>query len=125
VWGDGSVVRDYVYVKDVARAFCLAARHSGAPAVFNIGSGRGVSVRELLASIEQVLGRPVPRRYLPGRPFDVPANVLDISRAAKYLQWRPEHDLHDGLVRTMAWLRSLPESETTVPQASSMPRSTS
>jgi UDP-glucose 4-epimerase len=106
VWGDGSVVRDYVYVKDVARAFCLAARHQGAPRVFNIGSGQGVSVNELISSIEVLLGRPVSRRYLPGRPFDVPTNVLDTSLATDHLNWRPQHTFSDGLRRTLEWLQS-------------------
>jgi UDP-glucose 4-epimerase len=111
VWGDGSVVRDYVYVKDVARAFCLAARHSGAPRVFNIGSGQGVSVNQLISSIEALLGRPVSRRYLPGRPFDVPVNVLDTSLATDHLNWRPQHTLNDGLRRTLEWLQSSQRAE--------------
>ncbi len=106
IWGDGSIVRDYVYAGDVARAFCLAARHSGAPRVFNIGSGRGISVNELLATIEAVLGQPVPRRYLPGRPFDVPVNLLDITRAAEHLGWHPRYSFEEGLRRTLVWRRS-------------------
>jgi UDP-glucose 4-epimerase len=106
VWGDGSAVRDYVYVGDVTRAFCQAARHSGALKVFNIGSGHGLSVNELISSIEAFLGRTIARRYLPGRPFDVPVNVLDISRAAAHLGWSPQYSFHEGLRRTMAWLQS-------------------
>jgi UDP-glucose 4-epimerase len=106
VWGDGSAVRDYVYVKDVARAFCQAARYSGAVKTFNIGSGQGVSVNELILSIEALLGEPVSRRYLPGRPFDVPVNVLDISLAATHLDWRPRHTLRDGLCLTLKGLRA-------------------
>ena len=109
VWGDGSVVRDYVYAKDVARAFCLAARYPGPPRIFNIGSGLGMSVNELLSSIEALLGRSVPRRYLPGRPFDVPVNVLDISLATSHLNWRPRHTFIDGLRRTLEWLQSFQE----------------
>jgi UDP-glucose 4-epimerase len=115
VWGDGSVVRDYVYVKDVARAFCRAARSSGAPRIINIGSGRGISVNELIASIESLLGHPVTRRYLRARPFDVPVNVLDISLAATHLDWRPTYRLHDGLRRTLEWLQSAQGTDSTVP----------
>lgn len=106
VWGDGSVVRDYIYVRDVAAAVCRAARHEGSPRCFNIGSGRSLSVNELLLAIESLLGRPVSRRYLPGRPFDVPVNVLDISLAAAHLDWRPEHPFEYGLRRTLDWLQS-------------------
>jgi UDP-glucose 4-epimerase len=106
VWGDGSVVRDYVYVRDVVSAFCEAARHTGMTKTFNIGSGRGTSVNELLSSIEALLGAPVSRRYLPTRPFDVPINVLDTSLAAEHLGWRPQHTFERGLSRTLEWLQT-------------------
>jgi UDP-glucose 4-epimerase len=105
VWGDGSAVRDYVYVRDVANAFCRAATYEAPAGVFNIGSGEGHSVNELLAAIEELLGRPVPRRYVQGRPFDVPVNVLDSSLAARTLGWRPTVAFRDGLGRTLASLR--------------------
>jgi UDP-glucose 4-epimerase len=107
VWGDGSVIRDYIYVQDVARAFCQAIAYSGDPRIFNIGSGRGVSLNDLLAAIESLLGRPVTRHYLPGRPFDVPVNVLDISQAETHLDWRPEFPFHEGLRRTLEWLQTV------------------
>jgi UDP-glucose 4-epimerase len=106
VWGDGSVIRDYVHVRDVARAFCLAIEYSGSPKIFNIGSGRGLSLRDLLGAIESLLGRPVTRHYGHGRPLDVPINVLDISNADTYLDWRPEFSFHAGLQRTLEWLQS-------------------
>jgi UDP-glucose 4-epimerase len=105
VWGDGSAVRDYVYVGDVARAFCLAATYESPTGLFNIGSGRGHSVNELLAAIEDVLGRPVSRRYVQGRPFDVPVNVLDTTLAARALGWQPNVAFRDGLERTLESLR--------------------
>ncbi len=96
IWGDGSVVRDYLYVKDAAAAFCAVARHASETKTFNIGSGQGQSLNELLAAIESVLGEPVRRRYQPGRPFDVPVNVLDTSLAADVLGWRPRVSFRDG-----------------------------
>lgn len=103
VWGDGSAVRDYVYVGDVAQAFCQAARYTGSRRTFNIGSGRGLSVNELISSIEAVVGRTISRRHLPGRPFDVPVNVLDISLAAAHLGWQPRCSFREGLRRTLEW----------------------
>jgi UDP-glucose 4-epimerase len=118
VWGDGSTVRDYVYVGDVATAFCRAARYSGEHKVFNIGSGHGLSVNELISSIETFLGRKISRRYLPGRPFDVPVNVLDVSRAAVHLGWYPQNSFCDGLRRTVAWLQvERPNNRTATPRA--------
>jgi len=106
VWGDGCAVRDYVYVGDVARAFCLAATHQSPTGVFNVGSGKGHSVNELLVSIETLLGRAVPRRYSPGRPFDVPVNVLDIGLAGRELGWQPRVTFQEALDRTLHWLQA-------------------
>ena len=105
VWGDGSTVRDYIYVGDVASAFCRAATYEAPAGVFNIGSGHGQSVNQLLTAIEDLLGKPVPRRYVEGRPFDVPVNVLDTALAARTLGWRPKVSFRDGLERTLESLR--------------------
>jgi UDP-glucose 4-epimerase len=117
IWGDGSAVRDYVYVADVTRAFIQAARYRGEPRIFNIGSGHGLSVNELIAAIEEVTGRSVQRRYVPGRPFDVPVNVLDISLAAARLSWSPRHSFRDGLRRTLEWLQSVRHADRTATPA--------
>jgi len=106
VWGDGSVVRDYIYVADVAEAFAKALAYEGDQSVFNISSGQGVSLNELLAQLEGLLGRPVERRYLAGRSIDVPANVLDNSLARRELGWSPQVDLARGLARTADWMRA-------------------
>jgi UDP-glucose 4-epimerase len=102
IWGDGSVTRDYLHVDDVASAFSCALRYEGAHQVFNIGSGRGLSLNELAAAIELQLGRPVQRRYLPGRPFDVPVSVLDNSLARAELDWHPCVTFADGMRMTVA-----------------------
>lgn len=104
IWGDGSVVRDFIYVSDVAGAFLRALDHEGPDRVFNIGSGRGHSLNELLAEIEMALGRPVTRRYRAARTFDVPSNVLSVSLAGQRLGWSPTTGLGDGLERTIRWL---------------------
>ena len=104
VWGDGSAVRDYVYVRDVSRAFCQAARHEAGAGVFNVGSGEGLSVNELLAAIEDLLGRSIRRRYVNARPFDVPVSILDITRASQALGWQPRFTLREGLQRTLEWM---------------------
>ena len=106
IWGDGSVVRDYIHVEDVARAFVCAVDHTGPPGVFNIGSGTGHSLNELLAQLEAMLGRKVERRYLPSRGIDVPSNVLDVSRAREHLGWAPQISLETGFGRTIAWARA-------------------
>ncbi len=105
IWGNGSVVRDYVYIKDVVDAFLKAMDHTGSPRTFNIGSGRGHSLNELLETIESLLGHAVNRIYKEGRPLDVPRNVLDISRAKESLNWQPRTSFQEGLMKTMEWMR--------------------
>jgi len=105
IWGDGGIVRDYVYIDDVVEAFLRAAAYRGPARVFNIGTGRGVSLNDLVARLRRIGGRPVEVTYLPGRAFDVPEIVLDVSRAARELGWRPRVSLEEGLARTWAWYR--------------------
>lgn len=102
IWGDGSVVRDYLYVGDAAEALVKAAAFEGEPKLFNIGSGVGTSLMQLIKEIEALLGRPVPVEYAAARPLDVPANVLDASLARRHLGWVPRTLLAKGLRRTHA-----------------------
>lgn len=105
IWGDGSVVRDYFHVSDAVSALLTAMDYHGQDRIFNIGSGSGKSVNEILAAIETLLGSPVARRYVAGRAFDVPSNVLDISKARELLGWTPQLSFADGLARTANWIR--------------------
>lgn len=108
IWGDGSVVRDYIYISDVIDALLAAMRYSGPEYVFNIGSGQGHSLNEVLQALENVTGRPAQRNYLPGRAFDVPSNVLCIERAGQQLGWAPKVGFEDGLRRFADWANQEP-----------------
>ncbi|HIN65547.1 MAG TPA: NAD-dependent epimerase/dehydratase family protein, partial [Candidatus Obscuribacterales bacterium] len=110
IFGDGEVVRDYVYVTDAAKALILAAEYQAGrndPRVFNIGAGRGYSLNEIVAEIKKNIDRPVNVNYTPARAVDVPANVLDIKLAQKHLNWTPEIELAAGLRQTWEWITSL------------------
>lgn len=114
IWGDGSVVRDYIYAGDVARACLRAALLSdrtqgGNPLVVNIGSGQGTSLLDLIGMCSRVVGRNPLIVRMPGRRFDVPAIVLDVNRAREALGWRPETPLHVGLERAATWLATAVE----------------
>lgn len=104
IWGDGGVVRDYVFIGDVAEAAALALELSGPVGVVNIGSGRGTSLNELVEALFQTTGSRVPVHHFPPRRSDVPANVLDISRARRLLGWSPRTELGAGLARTWEWI---------------------
>ena len=106
VWGDGSVTRDYIHVSDVADAFVKAVEYSGAKHCFNISSGIGTSLNELIGMLENIIGKPVEVRYLPGRPFDVPISVLNNDLARDELKWVPSIPMRDGITRAAEWMKS-------------------
>jgi UDP-glucose 4-epimerase len=103
IWGDGSVVRDFPYVGDVADAVTRAVETPEEAVRVNIGRGKGTSLNELIDVLVRVTGRVPEVRYLPGRAFDVPRNVLDVSLAARKLGWVPATDLEVGLRLTLDW----------------------
>jgi len=105
IWGDGSATRDFVYVRDVAEAFAKALVYDGREKVLNISSGTGISLNQLVHMLEEVLGRRIETRYLPGRPFDVPVNVLSNALAARELCWAPRVALAEGVRLTAAWIQ--------------------
>ena len=107
IWGDGSVVRDYFYVDDLCAALLATIDYQGPERIFNIGSGSGCSLNELVGIIRELLQRDVAVRFLPARACDVPINVLDISRARIHLGWQPAIPLKDGIGRLLARLRTL------------------
>ncbi len=104
IWGDGSVTRDYIYIEDVANAFVSAVSQDSSHRIFNIGTGVGTTIRELLAKMERVTGIRAEVEYVPGRSMDVSANVLDPARALRYLKWRPQIGCDEGLRRTWTWV---------------------
>jgi UDP-arabinose 4-epimerase len=102
---DGTAIRDYIHVSDLARAHVLALGKlfggSGSFAV-NLGTGQGSSVREVVAMVEKVSGRTVPARYEPRRLGDAPSLVADASRARQLLGWSPALSSLESIVTT-AW----------------------
>jgi UDP-glucose 4-epimerase len=105
IYGDGSVVRDYLYISDLVEALLAAGQMRGGGPVVNVGSGVGHSLNDVLRLVGAALGRPVTAEYLPARDFDVPFSVLNISRAREILSWVPKVSLSDGIAATLAGLR--------------------
>lgn len=104
---DGTPVRDYIHVADLAEAHVCALRYleaGGDSAAFNLGTGRGHSVREIIAAVESATGRSVPRREMVRRPGDPPNLVADAALATAKLGWRPKYSDLPTIVRTaMRW----------------------
>jgi UDP-glucose 4-epimerase len=102
---DGTCLRDYVHVGDLAAAHLLAldALRGGAPSnAYNLGNGRPTSVRDVLASVERVTGRPVPHDLAPRREGDPAALFASSDRIKRELGWRPRYEELDVIVET-AW----------------------
>ena len=97
IWGDGNATRDYIYIDDVVKAFNQALFYDGEYSVFNIGSGTGKSVNDILEEIQKVEGKSLKTEHYPKTSAEVGRNVLDCSRAKKYLGWEHETGLFDGL----------------------------
>jgi UDP-glucose 4-epimerase len=113
LWGDGSIVRDFVSVRDIARLFSMTLR-SDATGVFNAGTGVGTSLNELLTLMSSLLG--VKPHVVHGRPrdFDVPAVILDCDKARREYSWQPSLTLSDDLAEVANWLECLePKSAAT------------
>jgi UDP-glucose 4-epimerase len=106
VWGDGSVVRDYFHVRDLAD-FCCLALDGAAIGVFNAGSGRGHALREMITILETAFGKQARVRFTPGRLFDVPRIVLDTTSARQTFAWAPNIGFEHGLRETRQWLEGL------------------
>jgi UDP-glucose 4-epimerase len=107
VWGDGGVIRDYIYISDVIDALLLALPYDGVCREINIGSGQGLSINQVIEAISSTIGRKIDKRHLPQRSFDVPASVLCIKKAKTELNWQPRVSFEDGLHRVEAWIRGM------------------
>lgn len=105
VFGTGNDKRDYVYVKDVARAVVMGLKE-GVSGEFNVGTGIGTSTNELLAKIEKALGKKGEVSMAPARKGDSPSRIANISRIGKALGYAPEYDLERGLGELKGYLES-------------------
>lgn len=102
---DGTAIRDYIHVTDLADAHLRALRYlldGGATTALNLGTGQGHSVKEVVTMVEKVGGVPVPADFGPRREGDAPALVADPSKARELLDWTPQHSSLEEIVRT-AW----------------------
>jgi UDP-glucose-4-epimerase GalE len=105
---DGTCIRDYIHVNDLAEAHVKALEHLQAGKesfAANLGTGQGHSVREVIAAVEKVTGNPVPLRLGPRRPGDPPALVADPGRAERLLQWKATRTLPETVSTAWIWMK--------------------
>lgn len=110
VFGNGEQTRDYVFVKDVARANVRAATGALAPLenldsrAYNVGTGREVSVNTLVKTMFEATGKQVPVKLAPARAGELNRSAVDPGRMAREWSWKPEVDLREGLRQTYEWI---------------------
>jgi UDP-glucose 4-epimerase len=102
IWGDGSATRDYIYIDDVIDGLIAIAQSDVAQQVYNLGSGEGYDVKQMIKLIEATMGRSAIVKYQPPRPFDIAYNVLDPSFLCKSTGWHAATPIEKGLVETWA-----------------------
>jgi UDP-glucose 4-epimerase len=103
IWGDGSIERDFVHVEDVAEAFLAGLSYDGSKNVINIGSGKALSIKEILELTRAHTGRDLAVEFQPDRRIDVHRNVLSVTRASEELGWAPQIGIDQGMQRTARW----------------------
>lgn len=110
VFGDGSMVRDYIYIKDVAdmvaKSFENAKRH-----LYNLGSGHGESINQIIDEIKQVVGQEVKVDHQPSLSTFIPRIVLDASRFQQEFGLKPQVSLHEGIQKTWQYTKSRHEKD--------------
>ena len=105
VYGDGFVVRDFIYIDDAIRAIMKIVQGENKHRTFNLGCGYGTSIKQVLETIEKALGIKLNASYLEGRKVDVPVNYLDISRYEKYYGALNPISLEDGIRKTADFMK--------------------
>lgn len=107
IWGDGSIVRDYLYIDDMIDA-CIAVLSNPVNGTFNVGSGKGISINSLSRLVEQITGKTLDLRYQPARSVDVKEVVLNNTSIRNQYSWEPRYSIEQGIDVTWEWLKNTP-----------------
>lgn len=105
IYGDGEQTRDFTFVKNVVQANLNACKIDELPQerIFNCAGGGQISLKELMVSLNKILGKDINPKFESPRPGDVKDSFADISRAVHFLKYTPEIKFHEGLEKTAAW----------------------
>lgn len=103
VYGDGTAIKDYLFIDDLCSAV-VALLRCKASGVFNVGSGQGIPLSEVLSLLGSAVGKTPRLRYAPVIPGDVLHNVLDCGKIRDATHWRPNVSIDEGIKKTWAWI---------------------
>lgn len=106
MYGDGSTRRDYTYIDDIVAGIMAALTYNGSQyEVINLGNSHTVYLRDLIAMLEDALGKKAVIERMPAQPGDVPQTYADISKARRLLHYAPQTDIKDGINKFVVWYR--------------------
>ena len=105
IWGDGSVTRDYIYIKDAVEVLVRSLEIDSKEQVFNLGSGAGRSINQLIDVMKEVTGKNIKPKYEEARKLDVPVNVLDVDLVESVFSWKPSTNLKTGITKTYNYIK--------------------
>lgn len=106
IWGDGEIVRDYIYIDDLIDAMWRMMTASSSTQIFNVGSGMGYSLNNIIDIIKKVTNKEVTVRYLDKRLFDIPKIYLDIEKIKRELFWEPKIGIEAGICETWEFIKN-------------------
>ena len=106
LWGSGTDQRDYLFIDDLVSAILRLLGYTGPLNIFNVSSGTGHSVLDVISVLQAQLDHSPEVKHLPGRGFDVPVNILDSSRLQAATGWQPKISFEEGIRRTIEWLKN-------------------
>jgi UDP-glucose 4-epimerase len=104
IYGDGFMVRDYIYIKDAIDATVAVLEKNTKEKVFNVGSGKGTSLNELIDIMSEVVDQKIIPKYVEKPSSYIPKIVLDISRMKREVGWEPTTDIQEGIQKTWKWI---------------------
>lgn len=110
VWGDGSIRRDYIYIDDVVDALTKFATIKTSSKIFNLGTGHGLTINQLIAVLEGKFGKKIAVNYKEKRGIDVQDNTVDISLIKKELSWAPQFTIEQGLDKYLSYYKTKGQS---------------
>jgi UDP-glucose 4-epimerase len=105
IWGDGKIERDYIYIEDAISALIKSLTLATEDKIFNLGSGKGYTLNDILEIIEKVSGKKPKVIFKEKRNIDVPVNILDNKLISETFDWQPKTEIEEGIKRTYEYLK--------------------